>query len=82
MSVKDFLERVGATRRVAPTGWHQRLAGLIGCAAAHPTWRAMPATLLAVQAFGKLGSAGGYATSAPAEVPLASTDLNPSARWQ
>ncbi len=37
---------------------------------------------LAVQAFGKLGSAGGHAASARAEVPLANTHMNPIAQWQ
>ena len=37
---------------------------------------------LAVQAFGKLGSAGGHAASARAEVPLDNTHMNPIARWQ
>ena len=37
---------------------------------------------LAVQAFGKLGSAGGHAASARAEVPLDNTQMNPIAQWQ
>ena len=37
---------------------------------------------LASRAFGKLGSAGGHAASARAEVPLENTQLNPIARWQ
>jgi nanoRNase/pAp phosphatase (c-di-AMP/oligoRNAs hydrolase) len=37
---------------------------------------------LALQAFGKLGSAGGHAASARAEVPMEHTGMNPIARWQ
>ncbi len=37
---------------------------------------------LASRAFGKLGSAGGHAASARAEVPLDNTQINPIARWQ
>ena len=37
---------------------------------------------LALQAFGKLGSAGGHAASARAEVPLDHTGMNPIAQWQ
>ncbi|MFA5111583.1 MAG: DHH family phosphoesterase [Desulfobaccales bacterium] len=37
---------------------------------------------LALRAFGKLGSAGGHAASARAEVPIDSTPLSPIARWQ
>jgi nanoRNase/pAp phosphatase (c-di-AMP/oligoRNAs hydrolase) len=37
---------------------------------------------LAGRAFGKLGSAGGHAASARAEVPLENTNLSPIARWQ
>lgn len=37
---------------------------------------------LAVQAFGRLGSAGGHAASARAEVPLPNTHMNPIAQWQ
>jgi nanoRNase/pAp phosphatase (c-di-AMP/oligoRNAs hydrolase) len=37
---------------------------------------------LAVQAFGKLGSAGGHAASARAEVPLGNTHMSPIAQWQ
>ena len=37
---------------------------------------------LATQAFGKLGSAGGHAASARAEVPLDNTKMNPIAQWQ
>lgn len=37
---------------------------------------------LAVRAFGKLGSAGGHAASARAEVPLENTQINPIAQWQ
>jgi nanoRNase/pAp phosphatase (c-di-AMP/oligoRNAs hydrolase) len=38
---------------------------------------------LAAKAFGKLGSAGGHAANARAEVPLAHiTDLPPNAQWQ
>jgi nanoRNase/pAp phosphatase (c-di-AMP/oligoRNAs hydrolase) len=37
---------------------------------------------LATQAFGKLGSAGGHAASARAEIPLAHTEMNPIAQWQ
>jgi nanoRNase/pAp phosphatase (c-di-AMP/oligoRNAs hydrolase) len=37
---------------------------------------------LAIRAFGKLGSAGGHAASARAEVPLKNTDMNPIAQWQ
>ena len=37
---------------------------------------------LAMQAFGKIGSAGGHADSARAEVPLKSTGMNPIAQWQ
>jgi nanoRNase/pAp phosphatase (c-di-AMP/oligoRNAs hydrolase) len=37
---------------------------------------------LASQAFGKLGSAGGHAASARAEIPMDNTGMNPIARWQ
>ncbi len=37
---------------------------------------------LAMQAFGKLGSAGGHAASARAEVPLKNIDMNDITRWQ
>jgi nanoRNase/pAp phosphatase (c-di-AMP/oligoRNAs hydrolase) len=37
---------------------------------------------LATQAFGKLGSAGGHAASARAEVPLKNTGMTPIAHWQ
>jgi nanoRNase/pAp phosphatase (c-di-AMP/oligoRNAs hydrolase) len=37
---------------------------------------------LASRAFGKLGSAGGHAASARAEVPIDNTQINPIARWQ
>ena len=37
---------------------------------------------LANRAFGKLGSAGGHAASARAEVPLKNTGMNPIAQWQ
>jgi len=37
---------------------------------------------LATRAFGKLGSAGGHAASARAEVPIANTHINPIAQWQ
>jgi nanoRNase/pAp phosphatase (c-di-AMP/oligoRNAs hydrolase) len=37
---------------------------------------------LAARAFGKLGSAGGHAASARAEVPLENTQINPIAQWQ
>jgi nanoRNase/pAp phosphatase (c-di-AMP/oligoRNAs hydrolase) len=37
---------------------------------------------LASRAFGKLGSAGGHAASARAEVPIEKTEMNPIARWQ
>jgi nanoRNase/pAp phosphatase (c-di-AMP/oligoRNAs hydrolase) len=37
---------------------------------------------LAARAFGKLGSAGGHAASARAEVPLEKTQINPIAQWQ
>jgi nanoRNase/pAp phosphatase (c-di-AMP/oligoRNAs hydrolase) len=37
---------------------------------------------LASQAFGKMGSAGGHAASARAEVPLDKTHMNPIALWQ
>jgi nanoRNase/pAp phosphatase (c-di-AMP/oligoRNAs hydrolase) len=37
---------------------------------------------LACQAFGKLGSAGGHAASARAEVSIENTQINPIARWQ
>jgi len=37
---------------------------------------------LASRAFGKLGSAGGHAASARAEVPIEATQLSPIARWQ
>jgi len=37
---------------------------------------------LALRAFGKLGSAGGHAASARAEVPLDHTGMNPIAQWQ
>jgi nanoRNase/pAp phosphatase (c-di-AMP/oligoRNAs hydrolase) len=37
---------------------------------------------LASRAFGKLGSAGGHAASARAEVPLENTQITPIARWQ
>ncbi len=37
---------------------------------------------LALQAFGKLGSAGGHAASARAEVPVDHTGMNPIAQWQ
>lgn len=37
---------------------------------------------LASRAFGKLGSAGGHAASARAEVPIDNTQITPIARWQ
>jgi nanoRNase/pAp phosphatase (c-di-AMP/oligoRNAs hydrolase) len=37
---------------------------------------------LASRAFGKLGSAGGHAASARAEVPIDHTQISPIARWQ
>ena len=37
---------------------------------------------LASWAFGKLGSAGGHAASARAEVPIDKTQVSPSARWE
>jgi hypothetical protein len=37
---------------------------------------------LALRAFGKLGSAGGHAASARAEVPMDNTGMTPIARWQ
>jgi nanoRNase/pAp phosphatase (c-di-AMP/oligoRNAs hydrolase) len=37
---------------------------------------------LASRAFGKLGSAGGHAASARAEVPIEHTHITPIARWQ
>jgi nanoRNase/pAp phosphatase (c-di-AMP/oligoRNAs hydrolase) len=37
---------------------------------------------LASRAFGKLGSAGGHAASARAEVPIENTQISPIARWQ
>ncbi len=37
---------------------------------------------LASRAFGKLGSAGGHAASARAEVPIENTQITPIARWQ
>jgi nanoRNase/pAp phosphatase (c-di-AMP/oligoRNAs hydrolase) len=37
---------------------------------------------LANRAFGKIGSAGGHADSARAEVPLQNTDMTPIAQWQ
>ncbi len=37
---------------------------------------------LALRAFGKLGSAGGHAASARAEIPLANTGMNPISQWQ
>jgi nanoRNase/pAp phosphatase (c-di-AMP/oligoRNAs hydrolase) len=37
---------------------------------------------LASRAFGKLGSAGGHAASARAEVPIENTPITPIARWQ
>jgi nanoRNase/pAp phosphatase (c-di-AMP/oligoRNAs hydrolase) len=37
---------------------------------------------LAVRAFGKLGSAGGHAASARAEVPIDNTQITPIAQWQ
>lgn len=37
---------------------------------------------LAIRAFGKLGSAGGHAASARAEVPLKNIDMNPIAQYQ
>jgi nanoRNase/pAp phosphatase (c-di-AMP/oligoRNAs hydrolase) len=37
---------------------------------------------LASRAFGKLGSAGGHAASARAEIPIDNTPLSPIARWQ
>ena len=37
---------------------------------------------LALRTFGKLGSAGGHAASARAEVPLPNTGMNPIAQWQ
>jgi nanoRNase/pAp phosphatase (c-di-AMP/oligoRNAs hydrolase) len=37
---------------------------------------------MASQAFGKLGSAGGHAATARAEIPIDNTGMNPIARWQ
>jgi len=37
---------------------------------------------LATQAFGKLGSAGGHAATARAEIPLPNTDMDPASQWQ
>lgn len=37
---------------------------------------------LATRAFGKLGSAGGHAASARAEIPIDNTHINPIAQWQ
>jgi hypothetical protein len=37
---------------------------------------------LAEQAFGKLGSAGGHAASARAEMPLQNLDVDSGAPWQ
>jgi nanoRNase/pAp phosphatase (c-di-AMP/oligoRNAs hydrolase) len=37
---------------------------------------------LASRAFGKLGSAGGHAASARAEIPIDNTQISPIARWQ